>query len=556
MTRLRKSAIVVLVACLCCSTACSLRRDRTPTITVDGLQTRAGLALKVIGQNWEPGEQVTIGLNPQEPALSLGEVWVVAHSSESDRVAIATFTYSSGLLATATLVPAITGTPPAVPPSSVLGYVEQVSASARVINIKPIEGQAEVIALADNAQILSNEMPALLTDILIGDLIEATGDPSPLAANTLIATRIRVLVRATVEPTPTPTPTRPALTWKGEYYNNTTFSGTPSLVRDDPVIDFQWQNGGPGEGLPTDGFAVRWTGSWPFEAGVHRFFAQVNDGVRLWLDEHMIIDQWHESIGSLYSADAELSAGPHTVRIEYFDGQESAHVRVWWEYRGLDATSTYLDWKGEYYANMSLGGSPFLVVNDRVLDFDWGKSSPAAGMPADEVSARWTRNVTLDEGTYRFYARADDGVRLWVDDNQVIDHWQDGGAEDYAGDAFVSSGEHTIRVEYYENGGLAVIRVWWERVAATPTPTETPTATPTLTPESPTDTPLPATPTATETLPPATLTPTPTVTAGTTSVQPSSSFGLYFSLAGTVSASPRVFRRPVLPRLGGPAAAS
>jgi hypothetical protein len=538
MKRLGKSAIVVLVASLCCISACSLGRDRTPSVTVDSLQTRTGLALKVVGRNWEPGEQITVGLNPpqaavedsvpmadaltdatgtftalflfpQQPSLSPGELWVVAHSSEFERVAISVFSYSPELPATAAPLPETTATP-TVPPGSALGYVEQVSASARVINVTPVEGTVEVIALADKAQILSDDAPAQLTDIQIGDLIEAAGEPSPLAANTLIATTVRILIRATLEPTPTMTATRPALFWKGEYFNNNTFSGTPAWVRDDPVIDFQWQDGGPGGGLPVDGFAVRWTGNWPFESGVHRFYAQVNDGVRLWLDDHLLIDQWHESIGSLYSADAQLSAGPHSVWVEYFDARESAHVRVWWEYRGPDATSSYLDWKGEYFANINLDGSPYLVVNDRVLDFDWEKGAPASGMPADEFSARWTRNVSLDEGIYRFWARADDGVRLWVDDDSVIDHWVDGGAEDYPGDAFVAAGEHTIRVEFYENGGLAVIRVWWERVAATPTPTTTPTETPTLTPAPPTETPPPATA-------------TPTTTPGATSVQPSSS---------------------------------
>ena len=530
--------MVVLVAYLCCATGCSLRRDRAPAIAVDSLPTQAGLALKVVGQNWQPGEEVAIGLSPPEaavedsltvasaltdasgaftalflfppqPSLSLGEVWVVAHSGDMERVAITAFSYSPALLATPTPSAAVTATVE-VPPGSALGYVQQVSASARVIDIEPIEGTVEVIALAENAQILSDDAPAQLADIQIGDLIEASGEPSPLAPNTIIATRVRILIRTTPEPTATPTGTPPALTWKGEYYSNTTFSGAPAWVRDDPVIDFQWQQGGPGEGLPTDGFAARWTGNWPFEPGVHRFFAQVNDGVRLWLDGHLIIDQWHESIGALYSADAQLSAGAHAVRVEYFDGRESAHVRVWWEYRGADAVASYLDWKGEYYANIGLGGAPYLVVNDRVLDFDWGEGPPASGMPNDQFSARWTRSVMLEEGSYRFFARADDGVRLWVDGHPVIEHWVDGGAEDYSGDAALSSGEHTVRVEYYENGGLAVIRVWWERVEATPTPTPTPTETPTLTPGPPTETP-PATPTATEV--PEEATPTPTATA-------------------------------------------
>ncbi|MGB9880123.1 MAG: PA14 domain-containing protein, partial [Anaerolineae bacterium] len=337
------------------------------------------------------------------------------------------------------------------------------------------------------------------SEIQVGDLIEVSGQS--ITKDHIMAHQILILARAIVEQTPTPT--KPLSAWRGEYYNNTTFSGAPLVTRSDPMIDFQWQNGSPAEGLPADHFAVRWTGDWPFETGTYRFYAQVDDGVRLWFDDHLMIDQWHESTGALYSADAYVSDGSHAVRVEYFEAWANAHARVWWEYRSRDIAVAHADWKAEYYNNMTLSGTPFLVLNERVIDFDWGAGTPASGMPADHFSVRWTRTVFLDAGTYRFYALSDDGVQLWVDETMVIDHWMDGAAQTYVGDVYLPQGSHTIRVQYYENAGMAVIKVWWELLPATPTPTYTPVPptstplppTPTSTPLPPTDTPIvPATP--------------------------------------------------------------
>jgi hypothetical protein len=574
--KLCRTGIISIAAFLFVASACRLTQDKTPSITVDSIQVKPGIALRVAGKNWQPGEQIVIGLNApnalpkdSEPAATaltdaagnfvalfplpagerwpyMAEIWVVAHTRDFDKVAIASFSHTP--ISTATpLAPSASATPSAEPVAYVLGHVEETSASARIVRVKPIEGQAEIIALTDSTEIVYNGQPAQLTDIHVGDLVEASGQITPGADNTIIADRLRILARATVEPTATPTATRPALVWRGEYYNNTTFSGNPSLVRDDPVIDFQWQNQAATEGLPADSFAVRWTGSWPFEMGAYRFYAQVDDGVRLWLNEHLIIEQWHESTGALYSADAYLSAGQHAVRVEYFDGQGSAHARLWWEYRGPDAVQTYPNWKGEYYDNVELSGPPFLVVNDRVLDLDWGAGIPATGMPPDDFAARWTRTVDLEEGIYRFHARADDGVRLWVDETQLINHWQEGGAETYSGEAYLPRGNHIVRVEYYEHTGLAVIKVWWELLPATPTPTSVPTQTPTHTPQPPT-----ATPTPTSQYTPATPEPTP----GLTSMPHTSSlFVTYLPVASVPGKKHRGIRGVGGSRLGGPTAA-
>jgi len=534
MRRLETWTLVILAGLLLLC-ACSGRQNGTASITVTPPQAEQGAVIRVTGKNWQPGERVVIALSLPNAApedaepitdvladasgsfvalfgfprddrwAQMREMQVVARAHDLSRVAVADLRCTARATATAVPSPAGTATWPAEPVAYLLGYVEDVSTSARTITVRPIEGQSDVIALVDSTQIICEEQVVQLKDIHVGDLVEASGRLG--TDESVIADQVRILARAQAEATatPVPTPTNPVLVWRGEYYDNMTFSGNPSVVREDPVIDFQWQEGSPTEGLPADSFAVRWTGHWPFEAGVYRFNAQVDDGVRLWLDAHLIIDHWHESSGVLYSADAYLSTGSHVVEVEYFDAHGGAHAKLWWQYQGPDAVPTYTDWKGEYYDNATLSDAPFLVVDERALDFNWGLGAPSSGMPGDDFSARWTRAVNLQAGVYRFYAHVDDGVRLWVDDTIVIDEWQEGAARTLTGDLDLSSGDHNIRVEYYERTGHAVIKVWWELMPGTPTPTSTELPQPTDTPTSPPPT---QEPTATATAPP----PEPTAT--------------------------------------------
>jgi len=244
--------------------------------------------------------------------------------------------------------------------------------------------------------------------------------------------------------------------WKGEYFNNTTLSGGPVLVRNDTGIDFNWGAGAPAPGLPADNFGVRWTRQLHYPAGHYHFVVGVDDGVRLWVDGTLIIDQWHDGVGS-YSGDIYLAEGQHQVRMEIYEHSGGAMARMWWEKR-----KGFPEWKGEYFPNRKLNGNPALVRNDMNLDFDWGAGSPAPGLPADNFSVRWTRQLNFPAGQVRFTVEADDGVRLWVDDNLLIDQWHDG-AGSYHRDISLTEGKHQVRLEMYERSGNAKARLGWTR---------------------------------------------------------------------------------------------
>lgn len=516
MIRNRLPVILVLVALLTLP-ACKTRSSALPAITTELLNTQSGWAVRVTGSNWKAGARITVVIVEKGSSLSQGapvstaltdasgafttifllpadsrwrtasELAVIAVTN--DEASSATSTFVNPVASTPTAVALVTSAPTPTPRQSqfVVGYIVAITIESRTLTVKPVQGQASTVTLAQLATITYQGSELALDLLREGDLIEAAGEAS---SGHLVAQTVRVLTRGNLEPTPTPTPTQVNLTWKGEYYPNVTLSGAPALVRNDPVIDFQWQTSGPAANLPEDAFAVRWTGAWPFEEGNYRFYAQVDDGVRLALDDHWLIDRWHESSGALYTADAYLSHNTHSVKVEYFEARDLAQVRVWWEYRGPESKPSYPDWQAEYYPNSSLTGLPFVVLNDRAISFDWKSGPPVAGMQSDGFSARWTRTLNLEAGVYIFDVVADDGVRIWVDDGLLIDEWKDTAAQRYSAERFLSRGSHRLRVEYYENAGEAVIQVAWRLLPATPTPTATPppptptsTATATTTPE-------------------------------------------------------------------------
>jgi hypothetical protein len=120
---------------------------------------------------------------------------------------------------------------------------------------------------------------------------------------------------------------------------------------------------------------------------------------------------------------------------------------------------------GDYYANMTLAGSPAGQRIDGPLDFDWGVGAPGVGgIGTDGFSVRWTGFVTPTvSGNYTLRTRSDDGVRLYLDGALIIDNWTDHAPvnNDSAPQALVAGQRYAVVMEFYENGGGAVAQLSW-----------------------------------------------------------------------------------------------
>jgi len=283
-----------------------------------------------------------------------------------------------------------------------------------------------------------------------GELVDATGNTAsvPVVQTAPVAT-----------PVPRPTPVQ-ITEWRGEYFANPELAGNPALVTNEEKLDFDWHDRSPSPGLPADDFSARWTRSLPFAQGDYRFFAKADDGIRVWLDDWLVLDQWHTGPVAASGDFEAVGGGLHSVRVEYFEHLGDASASVWW------APTSTTDWLAEYYDDIYLGLPPVIVRNDTNLDFNWGLGSPDPALPADNFSVRWTRTAHFEPGNYYFSVEGGDGARLWLDDWLIFSDWlQDTGAQRFEGEfQALGAGTHVVRVEWYSRGGVAKVKAWWKRI--------------------------------------------------------------------------------------------
>lgn len=254
--------------------------------------------------------------------------------------------------------------------------------------------------------------------------------------------------------------------WTGEYFTNAFLGGTPYFVRLDEAISFNWGSGSPAPGLiPTDNFSVRWTGPQQFAGGTYTFSATADDGVRVWVNDQIVIDAWYDQIQTTHTGTITLNPGTYWVRVEYYERSDQASMFLTW--RPASAQTATGGWAAEYYNNINLTPPQAGGRLERNLDYNWGGASPIPGViNADNFSARWWGFPEFEGGRYRFVAGADDGVRVTVDGNRVIDAWTASSYREYAGVIDLAPGVHTVVVEYYDAGDQARVVVYWIREGA------------------------------------------------------------------------------------------
>lgn len=122
---------------------------------------------------------------------------------------------------------------------------------------------------------------------------------------------------------------------------------------------------------------------------------------------------------------------------------------------------------GEYFSDTALGNRR-LTRTDPIVDFDWTGTSPEPETIPTVFSARWTGFVQPEfSETYIFATTSDDGVRLWVDDQLIIDNWTPHGPTVNEGQIGLVAGRfYKIQLEYYEDfGGEAVIQLRWQSLS-------------------------------------------------------------------------------------------
>ena len=487
-----------------------LPSDQGPIIAIAPISAASGTTVSVSGAGWQANEVIFVNLEGLQDGESIQatvatrttdaegrfylgfvvppvffwqdvvDLQVVAHALASGKTASAAFS-----LVDAASTPAASATP--TTPAS--GSVATVS--SRGLNLR--SGPATVypiirtLARGTPVTVLGQDGTGLW---LYGRLIDGTlgwvaraytnylGDPPVIPAPPT------PLYRPTATPTPYPLPPAPGLGWQGEYYADPSLQGAPKVVREDAAIKFNWGFGAPAPGMPATAFSARWYRELYFSAGTYRLYGQSDGGVRIWVDGTLVFDRWDSAGNRTYAIDLGLAQGTHAFYVEYGQRSQPSQMSFAWELAGGPAATpvpAFPQWRSEYFGNRDLTGNPVVVRNDQSIDFDWSGISPVPGIGTENYAVRWTRTVDFSSGDYRFLARSDDGVRVYVDGQRIIDEWRDmSGNTTYSADRYLS-GYKPVVVEYYQHTGAAFVHFWWERLHKTPAPTPTRPSAPTPT---------------------------------------------------------------------------
>jgi phage tail-like protein len=129
----------------------------------------------------------------------------------------------------------------------------------------------------------------------------------------------------------------------------------------------------------------------------------------------------------------------------------------------------YLGLRGDYYLGLDFAQLRLtrtdaeINFDDAEMNFDWEIESPVSTDPADKFSVRWSGQLQPRYSeVYTFSTYTDDGVRLWLDGQLIINKWVDQPPTEHSGRIALTAGRwYAITMEYYENGGNATAKLFW-----------------------------------------------------------------------------------------------
>lgn len=194
----------------------------------------------------------------------------------------------------------------------------------------------------------------------------------------------------------------------------------------------------------------------------------------------------------------ENPGGEHTLFFVFENepGVSNLFNVNWVEFLGTAPDGAEHGLEATYFNSINLTGAG-ASRTDALINYNWATGGPSLLQVNDNYSVRWTGFVTPEVSeAYQFYARSDDGMRVWLDGSQIINNWQNQAVTEIPSAVIqLEAGRaYPVVVEYYEAGGSAEAHLLWSSpsilkqpvpyrqlspsVLATPQepPTETPAA--------------------------------------------------------------------------------
>lgn len=261
--------------------------------------------------------------------------------------------------------------------------------------------------------------------------------------------------------------------WTAEYWDNMSLSGSPDRVEEGLAEPgHNWGNNSAPVGSDYNGFSARWTKKVAVpETGTYIFTAGGDDGYRVKVNGSYVINEWFDQSYHSKTVEVELTAGcANTIELEFYEN--GGHARATLEFVAkptIEVCTTTEDpmFVGKYYDSKNFSNYKY-TESHAEIDFDWDSKSPNSSyLDDDEFSVRWDRTVHVPEpGTYRFTVGGDDGVRLRVNGDWVLDDWS---KHDYReSDTVVTITDRCnveIRLEYFQHKKDSKVKLEWEQVS-------------------------------------------------------------------------------------------
>ncbi|WEG13294.1 PA14 domain-containing protein [Pullulanibacillus sp. KACC 23026] len=256
--------------------------------------------------------------------------------------------------------------------------------------------------------------------------------------------------------------------WNGAYYSNSDFTGNAVLMTTH-TLSLDWGKDAPAKGIPADYFSAVFQRQVSVTGGTYKLDLTADNKADVYMDGNKVLN------ASLTTASKSisLSKGEHTILVKYVEHTLGASLTLTMTHVTTDSGSstsssppktpgvtlplTDTEWNGVYYPNQDLTGTP-VKASTSSLDYDWGSGAPASGIPSDNFSAVFQRNISFSGDPTDLEVWADDGAQVYLDDKLVIDQLNSSTGGFWHKIVTPSSGEHKVEIVYADKTGDASLR--------------------------------------------------------------------------------------------------
>lgn len=189
----------------------------------------------------------------------------------------------------------------------------------------------------------------------------------------------------------------------GAYFARTNHT-LAKFARVDASLNFNWSAAPPSAKLGSDGFSVRWTGRiQPHYSGTYTFIATSRGGLRLWINNSMVIDAWSNHALREDRGTFSVSAGKlYNVRLDYWTNGLSPIIKLEWQSsrQKRDLIPTYRMYPASLDKVVPTKPARLraLSVTDRTIEIAWDPSVDAAGVVGYDVYVGSTKITTTPPG--------------------------------------------------------------------------------------------------------------------------------------------------------------